>query len=60
MFHKAKCFNHQLVQFKIKRTLVNRDAKVVQKNKKQYDVRIEYCTLQKLIFHLTNQTTTVR
>ena len=26
MFHKAKCFNHQLVQFKIKSTLVNRDA----------------------------------
>ena len=27
MFHKAKCFNHQLVQFKIKSILVNRDAK---------------------------------
>ena len=47
MFHKAKYVNHQLVQFKIKSTLVNRDAKVLQKkNKKQYDVRIEYCTLQ--------------
>ena len=47
MFHKAKRFNHQPVQFKIKSTLVNRDAKVLQKNKNQYEVRIEYCTLQK-------------
>ena len=47
MFYKAKCLNHQLVQFKIKITLVNRNAKVLQKNKKQYDVRTEYCTLQK-------------
>ena len=33
MFHKAKFFKHQLVQFKIKNTLVNRDAKVLQKTK---------------------------
>ena len=38
MFQKAKRFNHQLVQFKIKSTLLNIDAKVMQKNKKQYDV----------------------
>ena len=38
MFHKAKRFNHQPVQFKIKSTLVNIDAKVIQKTKKQYDV----------------------
>ena len=47
MFHKAKYVNHQLVQFKIKNTLVNRDAKVLQKIKKHYDVITEYCTLQK-------------
>ena len=29
MFRKAKRFNHQLVQFKIKITLLNRDAKVI-------------------------------
>ena len=28
MFHKAKRFNHQPVQFKIKSTLLNIDAKV--------------------------------
>ena len=33
MFHKAKCFNHQIVQLKINRFLVNRDAKVLQKKK---------------------------
>ena len=26
--------------------MVNRDAQVIQKNKKQYDVRTEHCTLQ--------------
>ena len=31
MFHKAKRFNDQLVQFKITSTLPNRDAKVIQK-----------------------------
>ena len=41
MFDKAKCFNHQQVKFKIKSTLVNRDAKVLYKNKKLYDVRID-------------------
>ena len=34
MFHKAKCFNHQIVQLKINRFLVNRDAKVLQKKTK--------------------------
>ena len=53
MFHKAKCFNHQLVQFKIKRTLVNRDAKVVQKNKKQYDVRIFCISVYQSFFYFT-------
>ena len=36
MFHKNKkksVFNLQLVQFKINSTLVNKDAKVIQKNK---------------------------
>ena len=35
MFHKAKCFNHQIVQLKINRFLVNRDAKVLQKKKQK-------------------------
>ena len=34
MFHKAKRFNHQLVIFKIKSTLLNIDAKVIQKKQK--------------------------
>ena len=38
MLQKAKRFNHQPVQFKIKSTLLNIDAKVIQKKKKQYDV----------------------
>ena len=38
MFYKTRRLNHQPVQFKIKSTLLNKDAKVIQKNKKQYDV----------------------
>ena len=41
-FKKAECFNHQVVQFEINSTLENRDAKVIQKNKKQYERIIEY------------------
>ena len=32
-FHKEISFNHQLVKFKIKNTLLIRDAKVIQKTK---------------------------
>ena len=35
MFHEAKRFNHQLVKFKITSTLLNRDAKVIQKKNKK-------------------------
>ena len=38
MFHKTRHLNHQPVKFKIKSTLLNIDAKVIQKSKKQYDV----------------------
>ena len=38
MFHKTRRLNHQPVKFKIKSTLLNIDAKVIQKNKKEYDV----------------------
>ena len=49
MFHKDKkklSLIFSQFKLKIKSTLVNRDEKVIQKNRKQYDVRIEYCTLQ--------------
>ena len=39
----SKSFNPQLVLFKIKNTLLNRDAKVT-----QYDVNIQCCKVQKL------------
>ena len=47
MFHKTRRLNHQPAKFKIKITLLNIEAKVIQKNKKQYDVilcitRIQY------------------
>ena len=32
MFHKTRRLNHQLVKSKIKSTLLNTDAKVIQKN----------------------------
>ena len=63
MFHKNKkklSLIFSQFEFKIKSILVNRDAKVIQKTKKQYDVRIEYCALQIFgakIFRLTKQTT---
>ena len=38
MFHNTRRLNHQPVKFRIKSTLLNIDAKVIQKNKKQYDV----------------------
>ena len=38
MFHKTRRLNHQPAKFKIKITLLNIEAKVIQKNKKQYDV----------------------
>ena len=39
MFHKTRRINHQPVKIKTKSTLLNIDAKVLQKkNKKQYDV----------------------
>ena len=34
MFHKIRRLNHQPVKFKIKSTLLNIDAKVIQKNQK--------------------------
>ena len=40
MFHKAKCFNHQLVRFEINSTLLNNDTKAIQNNKKHYDAII--------------------
>ena len=54
--HKAKCFNFQLVQFEISRTLLKNDIKV---KKKHYDVIIKYCRVQifsaKIIFLLKSK-----
>ena len=38
MFYKTRRLNHQPHNFEIKSTLLNIDAKVIQKNKKQYVV----------------------
>ena len=52
MFHKASILNW--FDLKKKNTLVNGDAKLY-KNKTQYDVIVECCKVQKLIFHLNKQ-----
>ena len=61
MFHKAKRFSNQLVQFKITSTVLNIDAKVIHKNKTQYDVilcitKIRY---KNRSFHINNQATKI-
>ena len=53
MFHKTRRLNHQPVKFKIKSILLNIDAKVIQKNNKQYDVILYKTSVQKSIYHLT-------
>ena len=50
MFHKTRHLNHQPVKFKIKSTLLNIDAKVIQKNKKQYDVILCITKIQYKVF----------
>ena len=47
VFHKTRRLNLQPAKFKIQSTLLNIEVKVIQKNKKQYDVilcitRIQY------------------
>ena len=46
MFHKTRRINHQPVKIKTKSTLLNIDAKVIQKNKKQYDVILYITKIQ--------------
>ena len=57
----SKSFNPQLVQFKIKNTLLAEMQKLYEKKKTHYDVIIECLhkiSVQKLIFYLNKKTKT--
>ena len=56
MFHKTRRLNHQPAKFKIKSTLLNIDAKVIQENKKQYFIFM----LQFFVEHSKRKNTVIK